>query len=44
MYGMKGSAIGHAAPARGRMHRVIIEAEHAGHSVVDDGSWMSVPQ
>ena len=33
MYGMNGSASGQAAPARGRMHRVIIAAEHAGHSV-----------
>jgi len=44
MYGTNGSASGHAAPARGRMHLVIIEAEHAGHRVGDAGSWMSVPQ
>ena len=32
MYGIIGNAAGHAAPARGRMHCVIIAAEQPGHS------------
>ena len=32
MYGIIGSAAGHSAPARGRMHCVIIAAEHPGQS------------
>ena len=32
MYGMSGSASGHATPARGRTHRVMFAAVHSGQS------------
>jgi hypothetical protein len=38
MYGTKGNASGHAGPALGRRHLVIIDAEQAGQSVGDAGS------
>ncbi len=37
--GIIGSASGQSAPARGRMHCVIIPAEHAGQSVVPFRVW-----
>jgi hypothetical protein len=44
MYGIAGSAAGHAGPAWARMQRVIMPPEQAGHSIALDRSWIRSDQ
>ena len=44
MYGIIGSASGQSAPARGRMHRVIIAAEQPGQSAASSRVWIRSDQ